>query len=282
MRTKIHDMIDPPFARDTTESGTYDVELAAAVDAARAGGAAIRTAFGGDHQVTFKSGDDPLTAADAAADRCIRDRLIGQFPTDGWLSEEGDAQVVAGGRRLWVVDPLDGTREFVQHIPEFAVSIALLVEGRPLVAVVYNPIRDLMVAAVRGRGVRNGDRMVTTSSTSDLSTAVVLASRSEIARGQWRPFEPRCRVVAMGSIAYKLALVASGEADATISLAPKHGWDIAAGTLLVEEAGGVVSGLDGQALEMADPTALLDGLVACGARIHGQVLAAVGASRRPA
>ncbi|HVQ23401.1 MAG TPA: inositol monophosphatase family protein, partial [Candidatus Saccharimonadia bacterium] len=146
MRTKIHDMIDPPFARDTTESGTYDVELAAAVDAARAGGAAIRTAFGGDHQVTFKSGDDPLTAADAAADRCIRHRLIGQFPTDGWLSEEGDAKVVAGGRRVWVVDPLDGTREFVQHIPEFAVSIALLVEGRPLVAVVYNPIRDLMVA----------------------------------------------------------------------------------------------------------------------------------------
>jgi myo-inositol-1(or 4)-monophosphatase len=121
-----------------------------------------------------------------------------------------------------------------------------------------------------------------TSSISDLSTAVVLASRSEIARGQWLPFEPRCRVVAMGSIAYKLALVASGEADATISLAPKHGWDICAGVLLVEEAGGVVSGLDGQALEMADPTALVDGLVAGGARIHGQVLAAVGASQRPA
>ena len=232
--------------------------------------------------MTFKSGDDPLTAADAAADRRIKQRLIGQFPTDGWLSEESDGQLLDGSRRLWVVDPLDGTREFVQHIPEFAVSIALLVEGRPLVAVVYNPIRDLLVAAVEGRGVRIDDRTVVTSSTSDLSTAVVLASRSEIARGDWLPFEPRCRVVAMGSIAYKLALVASGEADATISLAPKHGWDICAGVLLVEEAGGVVSGLDGQALEMADPTALVDGLVAGGARIHGQVLAAVGASRRPA
>ena len=121
-----------------------------------------------------------------------------------------------------------------------------------------------------------------TSSITDLSTAVVLASRSEIARGQWLPFEPCCRVVAMGSIAYKLALVASGEADATISLAPKHGWDICAGVLLVEEAGGVVSGLDGQTLEMADPTALVDGLVAGGFGLHGQVLAAVGASRRPA
>ena len=276
-------MIDPPVAPDAIESGSaYDDELAAAIEAARAGGAAIRSAFGEDHAVTFKSGDDPLTAADAAADRRIRERLIGQFPTDGWLSEESDARGLTGGRRLWVVDPLDGTREFVQHIPEFAVSIALLVDRRPLVAVVYNPIRDLLVAAVRGRGVRIGDRTVVTSSTADLSTAVVLASRSEIARGQWLPFEPHCRVVAMGSIAYKLALVASGEADATISLAPKHGWDICAGVLLVEEAGGVVSGLDGQTLEMADPTALVDGLVAGGARIHGQVLAAVGASQRPA
>jgi myo-inositol-1(or 4)-monophosphatase len=275
-------MIDPPVAPHAIGSGTYDDELAAAIEAARAGGAAIRSSFGEDHEVTFKSGDDPLTAADAAADRRIKQRLIGQFPTDGWLSEESDGQLLDGSRRLWVVDPLDGTREFVQHIPEFAVSIALLVEGRPLVAVVYNPIRDLLVAAVEGRGVRIDDRTVVTSSTSDLSTAVVLASRSEIARGDWLPFEPRCRVVAMGSIAYKLALVASGEADATISLAPKHGWDICAGVLLVEEAGGVVSGLDGQALEMADPTSLVDGLVAGGARIHGQVLAAVGANRRPA
>lgn len=275
-------MIDPPVAPDAIGSDIYADELVAAIDAARAGGAAIRSAFGEDHAVTFKSGDDPLTAADAAADRRIRERLIGQFPTDGWLSEESDARVVDGGPRLWVVDPLDGTREFVQHIPEFAVSIALLVDRRPFVAVVYNPIRDLLVAAVRGRGVRIGDRTVVTSSTSDLSTAVVLASRSEIARGQWLPFEPHCRVVAMGSIAYKLALVANGEADATISLAPKHGWDICAGVLLVEEAGGVVSGLDGQALEMADPTALVDGLVAGGARIHSRVLAAVGASQRPA
>ena len=220
--------------------------------------------------MTFKSGDD-ADRADAAADRhrATPDR---RFPTDGWLSEEGDARVPDGSRRLWVVDALDGTREFVQHIPEFAVSIALLVDGRPLVAVVYNPIRDLLAAAVRGGGVRIDDRAVMTSSISDLSTAVVLASRSEIARGQWLPFEPRCRVVAMGSIAYKLALVASGEADATISLAPKHGWDICAGVLV--EGGGVVSGLGGQALEMADPTALVDGLVA-GAG-YGQVLAAVG------
>ncbi len=149
-------MIDPPVAPDAIESGTYDDELAAAIDAARAGGAAIRSAFGEDHAVTFKSGGDPLTAADAAADRRIRERLIGRFPADGWLSEEGDARVVAGGRRLWVVDPLDGTREFVQHIPEFAVSIALLVEGRPLVAAVYNPI----ARPARGRspGPRGEDR----------------------------------------------------------------------------------------------------------------------------
>jgi myo-inositol-1(or 4)-monophosphatase len=208
-------MIDPTPA---PPSGLrdYGLELATAIDAARAAGAVIREVFGKDQTVTFKSGDDPLTAADTAADRCIRERLRAAFPADGWLSEEGDARAGSQPGRVWVVDPLDGTREFVQHIPEFAVSVALMIDGRPTVAVVYNPIRDLLMSATHGGGVTSDGRSAGVSSAADLATAVVVASRSEVGRGQWSPYEARCRVLPTGSVAYKLALVACGEADATI------------------------------------------------------------------
>jgi myo-inositol-1(or 4)-monophosphatase len=271
-------MTDPPAAPPTRAQPAYGPELAAAIDAARAGGAAIRAVFGHDPAVTFKTGDDPLTAADVAADRVIRECLRSAFPADGWLSEEGDARpgVVTG--RVWVVDPLDGTREYVQHIPEFAVSVALTVDGRPAVAVVYNPIRDLLVSATLGGGVTVDGRSAAVSGAIDLATSAVLASRSEVGRGQWAPFEAHCRVQPTGSIAYKLALVAIGEADATISLAPKHGWDVCAGVLLVEEAGGRVSLLDGSALDLSRPGALLDGLIADNGRLHEELVAAVAAA----
>jgi myo-inositol-1(or 4)-monophosphatase len=275
-------MIDPPMAIETGSPAAYGLELTAATDAARAGGAAIREVFGRPQAVTYKIGDDPLTVADTASDRCIRDRLRSAFPRDGWLSEEGDARQGADAGRVWVVDPLDGTREFVQHIPEFAVSIALTVGGRPVVAVVYNPIRDQLVSAVRGGGVQADGRSVAASDAADLSTAVVLASRSEVARGDWEPFAGRCRVRPTGSVAYKMALVATGEADATISLAPKHGWDVCAGILLVEEAGGRTSLLDGGPLDMAHPAALIEGLIASSVGLHAQLVAAVATTPRPA
>jgi myo-inositol-1(or 4)-monophosphatase len=268
-------MIDKPATSPTEAPAAYGRELAVAIDAAHAAGAAIRAVFGQEQVVTFKSGDDPLTAADSAADRCIRERLHAAFPADGWLSEEGDAVPDMEAGRVWVVDPLDGTREFVQQIPEFAVSIALTVDGRPVVAVVYDPIRDLLVSAVRHGGVLADGQPAVTSSTGHLATATVLASRSEVRRGQWSPFEGQCQVRPTGSIANKLALVAIGEADATISLAPKHGWDVCAGVLLVEEAGGTVSLLDGRPLDLAHPAALLDGLIADNGRLHHQLVSAV-------
>jgi myo-inositol-1(or 4)-monophosphatase len=274
-------MIDPPTRRTTGAVVTYARELAAAIDAARAAGSVIRPVFGQEQAVTFKSGDDPLTVADTAADRCIRERLQAAFPADGWLSEEGQPMSGTTMGRLWVVDPLDGTREFVQQIPEFAVSIALIVEGRPVVAVVYNPMRDHLVSAVRHRGAIVDGRPAATSEAIDLAAATVLASRSEVRRGQWSRLETRCHVQPTGSIAYKLALVAGGEADATISLAPKHGWDICAGVLLIEEAGGTVTQLDGSALDLSHPADLVGGLIASNALLHEQLVAAVGHRGEP-
>jgi len=275
-------MTDRPTTASSPATERYARELEVATDAARAAGAAIRDVYGRDHVVAYKVGDDPLTVADSAADRRIRERIRQAFPGDGWLSEESDARPVSDSGRMWVVDPLDGTREFVERIPEFAVSIALTVDGSPVVAVVYHPIRDLLVTAVRAAGARTGGQPVHVSAVSDLASAAVVASRSEVKRGEWAPFETRCDVRPTGSVAYKMALVATGEADATISLAPKHGWDICAGVLLVEEAGGRVSLLDGAALDLSRPAALLDGLIADNGHLHDQLVAVVAAETSPA
>jgi len=261
-------VIDRPYRR----------ERSVAIKAARAAGAAIRDIYGQVLEVSYKSGDDPLTIADRTADRIIMERVRAAFPADGWLSEEDSlAPTTEVVSRTWVVDPLDGTREFVKGIPEFAVSIALIEEGRPVVAVVYNPINDLLVAATRGGGVSGGPRPETTQHALELGQARVLASRSEVSRGQWAQFEGAFEIVPTGSIAYKLALVAFGIADATVSLAPKHGWDICAGVLLVEEAGGRVSDLDGGQLDLSRPSALMQGLIASHEPLYPDLLSAVAA-----
>ena len=270
-------MTDRPTTASSLAMERYLRELEVATEAARGAGAAIRDVYGQDHVVAYKVGDDPLTVADSAADRRIRERIRQAFPGDGWLSEESDARPGSDTGRMWVVDPLDGTREFVEGIPEFAVSIALTVDGIPMVAVVYHPIRDVLVAAVRGGGATLDGRPIRVSEASDLATAVVLASRSEVKRGEWAPFQSRCLVRPTGSVAYKMALVAIGEADATVSLAPKHGWDICAGVLLVEEAGGRVSLLDGDGLDLSRPAALLDGLIADNGALHDQLVSVVAA-----
>src|SRR5262249_44632218 len=148
--------------------------------------------------------------------------------------------------RVWLVDPLDGTKEFIDKIPEFGVSIALIENGLPVVGVVYNPIQDELFWAIRGQGTWHKQQQLYVTQTNPLSAATILASRSEAKRGEWQAFASRFNIRTTGSAAYKLALIASGNADATFTLTPKNEWDICAGVLLVEEAGGQVTHLDGR------------------------------------
>jgi myo-inositol-1(or 4)-monophosphatase len=118
-------------------------ERAVAIEAARAAGAIIRRSYGTDVAVELKDHDDPLTAADREANACIHEIVTRAFPDDGWLSEEtADSTDRLSARRVWIVDPLDGTKEFTQHIPEFCVCIALVEDGRPIVGVELNPATD--------------------------------------------------------------------------------------------------------------------------------------------
>jgi len=251
-------------------------ELEVAVAAARAAGVVIRRYYDTPLDVAQKGKDHPVTAADVEADREIHAIVSRAFPEDGWLSEEtADSTDRLERRRVWVVDPLDGTKEFIQHIAEFCVCVALVEDGHPCAAVTYDPVRDRVYAARRGAGTTVDGTPVRVSATADPRAARVLASRSEDARGEWAAYRPHCRVELTGSVAFKLALVAAGDADATFSLTPKNEWDICSGTLLIQEAGGIITDRYGQPLRFNRPDPLRPGLIAANAALYEPLTALI-------
>jgi myo-inositol-1(or 4)-monophosphatase len=257
----------------TTGTAGNTKERDVAVEAARAAGAIIRRHYGTDVAVELKGNDDPLTAADRESNACIHEIVTRAFPGDGWLSEEtADSTDRLSRGRVWIVDPLDGTKEFTQHIPEFCVCIALVEGGRPIVAVELNPVADRLYVAVRGGGTTVNGVPARVSAQASVQQAEVLASRSEDKRGEWDAFKPRCKVVLTGSVAYKLAELSTGSGDATFTLTPKNEWDICAGSLLVEEAGGRVTGLDGKPLVFNQPSPLRPGMIASNGLLHDGLL----------
>ena len=244
-------------------------ELDVAIRAARAAGEIIASYYQGKVAVAEKSKDNPVTAADLQADACIRGMIREAFPDDGWLSEEtADSAERLSRSRVWIVDPLDGTKEFIQKIPEFCVCIALAAQGRAVVGVSYNPARDQLFCGVVGEGATYNGAPAHVSKVADLTQARILASRSEDARGEWDIYKERLHVVLTGSVAYKLALISAGDGDATFSLTPKNEWDICAGVALIEAAGGRVTDRRGDALRFNQPNTKLPGLIASNSALH--------------
>jgi myo-inositol-1(or 4)-monophosphatase len=220
-------------------------------------------------EVNSKGRDNPVTSADLEADRTLRERLSGGFPDYGWLSEEtADDGSRLGRRRVWIVDPLDGTKEFIKGIPEFVVAIALAEDGVPVMGVTYNPIKREMFWAMRGAGCHFDGEPARVTSAAGLARAVVLASRSETARGEWKAYKDQLIVNPVGSVAYKLALVAAGKADATFTRTPKSEWDVASGAALIAEAGGVMTDIHGHPLRFNQRHVKLDGFLAAGPALH--------------
>jgi len=213
-------------------------------------------------RVDEKPGAGPVTEAD----RAVNEILAKVLPTEeeGWLSEEShDDRARLDKRRVWAVDPLDGTREFVAGIPEWCVSVGLLEDGRPIAGGIANPATGELFLGSLETGMTYNGRKATVSARQSLEGAVVLASRSEFDRGEWERFRDAPFIVRpVGSVAYKLALVAAGLADATWTLVPKHEWDVAAGVALVEAAGGSAHNRDGGALRFNQPRPWLAGLIA--------------------
>jgi myo-inositol-1(or 4)-monophosphatase len=216
--------------------------------AAREAGSIIMGLFKGRFDIHEKSKNNPVTSADLEANRKIREIVRSRFAGDGWLSEEDtDSARRLNSSRVWVVDPIDGTKEFIEGVTQFAVSIGFVVEGRPQVAVVYNPAENRLYRAAAGQGAYLNDRPIHVSAQNAIEGALLLVSRSEPQR-KFQVFVDRCRIEPVGSIAFRLAKVAGGEGDGTLTFRSIREWDVCGGVLIVEEAGGRV--VDGSGHEL--------------------------------
>jgi myo-inositol-1(or 4)-monophosphatase len=229
---------------------------------------------------TKKKGGDPITEADTAVNNALRELL--PRGDEGWLSEETvDDLARLECRRVWVVDPLDGTREFLSGIPEWCVSIGFVEDGCSVAGGVHNPQTSETFLGAVGTGVTYNGSPAKVGRRALLEGAVVLASRSEVGRGDWERYRGRAFATRpVGSVAYKLALVAAGLADATWTLSPKNEWDVAAGVALVVAGGGAVFSLEGRAPTFNNRSTLLSGLVACPPFLEDAVREELGLSKR--
>jgi myo-inositol-1(or 4)-monophosphatase len=241
-------------------------EAAAARAAAAAAAEAIARFAGAPRESYEKAADSPVTQADLAANRAIESVLHDAFPEDPILSEETrDSPRRLHAERVWIVDPLDGTKEWIEGIPEFAVSIALVVRGEPAVGVVLQPTTRECFFGAAGEGAWLGERRLRVSGATRLEECRALASRTEMSRGQLeRQLGWFREVVPVGSVALKLALVAASRADFWLSAAPKSEWDVCAGDLLLREAGGVFATLDRGTRVYNRPDVLLSPPMAAG------------------
>ncbi|MCW5797059.1 MAG: Inositol monophosphatase family protein [Nitrospira sp.] len=230
-----------------------------------AGREALRLAAAGFETFT-KPDQSPVTSADLAVNRILHDRLSTAFPEDGWLSEEtADNDERLRRTRVWIVDPIDGTRAFVKGLPEFCLSVALVENGVPTVAAIFNPATGEFFSAIRGRGLRV-ERLL--DSAQPLFTSperpVALVNPWELRVGRLEGLQDHLHCRPIGSIAYALALVAAGQADAVITLAGGNEWDVAAGVLLVEESGGRATTAAGHPVTFNRPDPRLPGTLAMG------------------
>ena len=240
-------------------------ELKLAQEAALEAGALILNYYKADYEIKDKGYHNPVTTADYAADACLKDILTKACPDYGWLSEETvDSPERLTKDRVWVVDPLDGTKEFVEAVPNFVVSVALVEMGEPIVGVLFNPVTKEIFTAVKDEGAFLNDEPIQCATKENVGDMVILNSRSETCRGLWAPYDDTFgELRAIGSVAYKLGLTAAGKADICASFRPKNEWDICAGNCIINEAGGKLIDLNNeQRLYNQKNTLISPGLVA--------------------
>ena len=221
-----------------------------------------------------KRHDDPVSEADIAVDELLRERLQGQRPGYGWLSEEtpdDDRRLTM--ERLWIVDPIDGTRAFLKGKAEFTVCAALVENGVPVAAAVFNPATDEFFEARAGGGARLNGRPIRASTRETLAGARLLASRRTFEHHDWLRLTPGAQFTDMSSIAYRMAKVANGDFDAAVSLGEKSDWDIAAADLILREAAACCTTRDGRAFHFNAAPARHPSVLAAGPALHPVLVA---------
>ncbi len=251
----------------------FETELALLTAAARDAGPVAMKYFKGKVKSWDKGDDDPVSEADHAVNDVLRDALTGARPGYGWLSEEDDDD---RGRldkdRVWVVDPIDGTRSFLKKTPEFTICAGLVEHGRPVAGVVYNPAKDELFEATAGGGARLNGKAIQVNHDAELDSARLLAGRKIFERAGWRNMPRNATYAYVNSIAYRMMMVACGRHDGCVSLAEKSDWDIAAAELIVLEAGGAVTTSRREGFLYNRPTPVHRSLIIAPPRLHGELL----------
>lgn len=222
-------------------------------------------------------GAGPVTEADLAVNDMLKSVLMLSRPGYGWLSEESeDGAERLDQERVFIVDPIDGTRSFTEGANTWAHAIAVAERGRITAAVVYLPLLDLLYTAALGGGAHLNGAPIRASAVADFGQACILAAKPVMAGTAWRSgacpaFKPAYRP----SLAYRLGLVGQAKFDAMLTLRPSWEWDIAAGALIVAEAGGTITDQRGAPLRFNGADPRLDGVVAGGQAIHAALIDAL-------
>jgi len=248
-------------------------------DTVRQAGDIARKFYGGDYKRWSKEGGSPVTEADLAVNAFLRERLTPARPDYGWLSEENaDDPARLTKRDLFIIDPIDGTIAFLKNRPHFTICAAVVTDGRPCCGVVFNPISDELYSAAKGGGAHRNALPIRVGSRERLEGAAMLGDRSHLAQAPWPPMHVQNR----NSVAYRLALVADGSADASVSLTAKRDWDLAAADIILEESGGCLSDATGHMLVYNRPVTKQASLVAANPALHAEIISLLGCDNKRA
>ena len=215
-------------------------------------------------KVKVKSDGSPVTNADLEVNQIVQHTLLKAFPHDAWLSEESpDNPSRLQSQRVWILDPIDGTKPFIKSLPHYTISLALVDQGQPAIGVIFNPATQEYFCAIQGEQATLNGQPICVRTTSVLSRGTFLVNTWHVDKPllkAWRK-KHHCPPL-LGSIAYSLALVAAGQVDGVINVGPQNEWDIAASLLLVQAAGGLVFDNNQQPIQCNQPHPTVNGIIA--------------------
>ncbi|MBJ7413253.1 MAG: 3'(2'),5'-bisphosphate nucleotidase CysQ [Phenylobacterium sp.] len=253
-------------------------DLSLILDAAREAGDLARTLRRQGLAIEYKEDDGtPVTNADLAADRLLTTRLRAARPDYGWLSEEtADDRERLNRRRIFVVDPIDGTRAFLKDRPWWSVAIAVVEDGLPVAGVVYAPEMDETYAAIAGAGATLNGAPIRPSAAAALEDCGMVGDPVVFAHWSWPTAWPSMRVEQRNSTAYRMCLVAAGEFDAAVAPVRKADWDVAAGDLIAREAGCFVGDHTGEGFRYNRARPSQASLICCTQALAPLILERVG------
>lgn len=267
-------------APDAAPTRDQDRELL--VDAVREAGRIALGYYQTKLKTWMKSGDSIVTEADIAVNDQLHKDLAQARPGYGWLSEETeDAAGRLSCNRVWVVDPIDGTRAFAKGKPHFVVSVALVEDGRPVLAALFNPATDEFFEASAGGGATLNGEPIRAGDRATIEGARMAAHGPMFKHPAWPEPWPAMEIIERNSVAYRIALVACNAADAALALNTKNDWDLAAADLILTEAGGRLTSHDGKQLIYNRELPRHRSLLAAGPKLYDALFARVGALTLP-